>query len=333
MLTKTQHKTTLSKTIWLWTLGAFLVFAIGIDSARADYKGDYPYRIGATVGMVGDIARLVAGDKGEVTFIIGAGVDPHVYNPTRSDVATLLRSDIIFYSGLLLEGQMSDVLQKISRKRPVFAVTELLQDDYLINDAASAHHDPHVWMDVGGWIKAVEVVAEALVEFDPSNASYYQENATNYLAQLEKLDAYARKAIASIPEKQRVLVTAHDAFNYMGRAYGIEVMGIQGISTESEAGLKDINRIVDQLVSRGIPAVFVETSVSEKNVRALIEGARSRGHEVTIGGSLFSDAMGPAGTYEGTYIGMIDHNVTVITRALGGQAPLAGMQGRLTPAD
>jgi len=302
-------------------------------TARGVYKGGYPYRIGATVGMVGDIAKAVAGDKGDVTFVIGAGVDPHVYNPTRSDVATLLKSDIIFYAGLLLEGQMADVLVKVSRRRPVYAVTELLQADYLIHDPATAHSDPHVWMDVSGWMKAVEVVRDALVEFDPAHSATYQSNAAAYLDQLKKLDAYARQAMASIPESKRVLVTAHDAFTYMGRAYGIEVMGIQGLSTESEAGLKDINRIVDELVQRQIPAVFVETSVSDKNVKALIEGTRSRGHSVTIGGELFSDAMGPAGTYEGTYIGMIDHNVTVITRALGGQAPAAGMQGRLRHAN
>ena len=304
-----------------------LVMMTGIS--WAGYKGGYPYKIGATVGMVGDIAKAVAGDKGEVTFVIGAGVDPHVYNPTRSDVATLLRSDIIFYAGLLLEGQMADVLVKVSRKRPVYAVTELLQPEYLIHDPATGHSDPHVWMDVRGWMKAVEVVAEALAEFDPANAAAYSANAAAYLRELKTLDDYARRAMASIPDEQRVLVTAHDAFGYMGRAYELEVMGIQGLSTESEAGLKDINRIVDELVRRKIPAVFVESSVSDKNVKALIEGTGSRGHKVTIGGELFSDAMGPSGTYEGSYIGMIDHNVTVIVRALGGDAPPGGMQGKL----
>ena len=300
---------------------------------RAAYQGEYPFKIGATVGMVGDIAQAVAGEKGDVTFIIGAGVDPHVYNPTRSDVALLLRSDIIFYAGLLLEGQMADVLAKIGRKRPVHAVTELLQPAYLIHDSATGHSDPHVWMDVAGWMKAVEVVADALAAFDPANIADYRANATAYLEKLKALDAYARQAMASIPAQQRVLVTAHDAFGYLGRAYKIEVMGIQGLSTESEAGLKDINRIVDDLVRRQIPAVFVESSVSDKNVKALIEGAASRGHTVKIGGELFSDAMGPAGTYEGSYIGMIDHNVTVITRALGGEAPAAGMQGQLRHAE
>jgi manganese/zinc/iron transport system substrate-binding protein len=301
-----------------------------IPASAKTFNGDYPIHVGATVGMVADIVREVAGDKADVTNIIGSGVDPHVYSPTRSDVAVLLKSDIIFYSGLLLEGQMTDILAKISRKRPVYAVTELLGDDYLLRDAQTGHHDPHVWMDVKGWIKAVEEVSNALAEFDPAGADEYRKNADAYQSRLERLDAYARTAIDSIPENQRVLVTAHDAFNYMGRAYGIEVKGIQGISTESEAGLKDINSLVDLLVNRRIPAVFVETSVSDKNVKALIEGASARGHRVSIGGNLFSDAMGPPGTYEGTYEGMIDHNITVIAKALGGKVPAKGMQDKLS---
>ena len=313
----------------LFITGLFLLLTC-LPALGQNYKGKYPYKASATVGMVADIVNAVAGNKAEVTGIIGTGVDPHMYNPTRGDVAVLLKSDIVFYSGLLLEGQMSDILVKVSRKRPVFAETELLKESYLINDGGSGHHDPHVWMDVGGWQKAVTVVAEALMEFDPANAADYKKNAASYQKRLKNLDDYARKVIASISAQQRILVTAHDAFNYMSRAYGIEVMGIQGVSTESEAGLKDINRIVDELVHRKIPAVFVETSVSDKNVKALIEGAAARKHKVIIGGELFSDAMGTPGTYEGTYIGMIDHNVTIIARALGGKAPPAGMQGRLT---
>jgi manganese/zinc/iron transport system substrate-binding protein len=325
-----------SKNYLLFAVVFCLAIAIGATTAvfappvGAEYNGKYPYKVGTTVGMVADIVKQVAGDKSDVTNIIGTGVDPHLFNPTRSDVVVLLRSDIVFYAGLLLEGQLTDILVKISRKRPVYAVTELLKKSYLIQDASTNHSDPHVWMDVRGWMKAVEVVAEALSEFDPANAGMYQENASGYLKELEKLDAYARTIIASIPDAQKIMVTAHDAFSYMGRAYGIEVMGIQGISTESEAGLKDINRIVDELARRKIPAVFVESSVSDKNVKALLEGAKSRGHEVIIGGELFSDAMGKAGSYEGTYIGMIDHNVTTIARALGGEAPRKGLNGKLT---
>ncbi|MDP4879184.1 MAG: zinc ABC transporter substrate-binding protein, partial [Opitutales bacterium] len=169
-------------------------------------------------------------------------------------------------------------------------------------------------------LKAVPVVAETLSAYDPANAATYRSNATAYVEQLEALDVYAKKAMATIPEGQRVLVTAHDAFRYLGRAYGIEVRGIQGVSTESEAGVRDLEDLVDFIVKRKIPAVFVETSVADKNVRALVEGSKSRGHPVVIGGSLFSDAMGQAGTYEGTYIGMIDNNVTTIVNSLGGEA-------------
>ena len=313
----------------LISLGVLSLFLPEVSSA-ATFKKKYPMKVGATVGMVADIVREVALEKARVTNIIGSGIDPHVYNPTRSDVATLLKSDIIFYAGLLLEGQMGDILVKVSRKRPVYAVTELLTSQFLIHDPKTDHSDPHVWMDVRGWMKAVEVVAEALAQFDPPNKVFYLKNAARFGEQLRQLDDYAKRAISSIPEKQRVLVTAHDAFKYMSRAYGIEVVGIQGISTESEAGIKDINRIVDILVQRKIPAVFVESSVSDKNVKALIEGAASRGHDVKIGGELFSDAMGPPGTYEGTYTGMIDHNVTVIAGALGGKVPDKGMQAKLT---
>jgi manganese/zinc/iron transport system substrate-binding protein len=291
----------------------------------------YPYTVVTTVGMVRNIVQQVAGDKAKVTGIIGSGVDPHLYKPTRSDVAALLGADVVFYSGLMLEGKMSDTFVKIATSgKPVFAVTEKIDESFLLSPPEFAgHHDPHVWMDPKGWMKAVEVVAESLSQYDAANASLYKQNADSYLAELRKLDAYAAKALGSIPEKQRVLITAHDAFNYFGRAYGMEVKGIQGISTESEAGLQDLNNLVQFIVDRDIKAVFVESSVAEKNVRALIDGANARGKSVAIGGTLFSDAMGAEGTYEGTYIGMIDHNVTVITRSLGGDAPEKGMQGKL----
>ncbi len=285
-----------------------------------------PYTAAATVGMIADIVREVAGDRAKVDGIIGEGVDPHLYKPTRNDVIALSSADIVFYNGLMLEGKMADVLVAVARRgKPVYAVTEAILDQggYVMTDEAE-HYDPHVWMDVQGWIKAVEVVADALAEFDPEHADEYRARAEAYTEELTALDAYAREAIASIPENQRVLVTAHDAFSYMGRAYDLDVRGIQGISTESEAGVKDIEDLVSFLVENEIPAVFVETSVADKNVRALVEGAKAQGHEVIIGGELFSDAMGKPGSYEGTYVGMIDHNVTTIARALGGEVPDGG---------
>ena len=305
----------------------------GSDADSASHAAE-PYKVLCTVGMITDIVRNIAGDYAQIEGIIGEGVDPHLYQPTRSDVVKLSSADVIFYNGLLLEGKMTNVLVRVAKSgKPVKAVTEAILEtsDYLLqNDDDSKHTDPHVWMDVRGWMQAVPVVAQTLSSFDPLRADIYAANAAAYTKQLEALDAYAHQSIGSIPESQRVLVTAHDAFNYLGRATGLTVRGIQGVSTESEAGVRDLENLVNYIVEKKIPAVFVETSVADKNVRALVEGANARGHKVRIGGTLFSDAMGQAGTYEGTYIGMIDSNITTITRSLGGEAPELGIQGRLT---
>jgi len=314
---------------------AVLMFAAslsGCSERTASPEG--PYRVTATVGMIADIVREIAGPLARVDGIIGEGVDPHVYKPTAPDVKAMQSAEVVFYNGLLLEGKMTDVLVKLATSgKRVHAVTEgLAEESGYVLSGADEHHDPHVWMDVKGWIAATKVVEKALAEYDPANAAAYEANATAYRAKLEALDQYARTSIASIPETRRVLVTAHDAFQYLSRAYGIQVRGIQGMSTESEAGVKDIEDLVAFLVARKIPAVFVESSVSDKNVRALLEGAAAKGHAVVIGGELFSDAMGAAGTYEGTYLGMIDHNITTIARALGGTAPETGLHGKLSPA-
>jgi manganese/zinc/iron transport system substrate-binding protein len=225
---------------------------------------------------------------------------------------------------------MTDTLVKIGRTKPVFAVTEALDENALLTpDGAEGHPDPHVWMDVEAWSRCVDSVADALSDFDPEHAEAYRANAAAYEAQLAELHAYSKSSLATVPEKSRVLVTSHDAFNYLGRAYDLEVLGIQGLSTESEAGLSRINALVDLLEERDVAAVFVESSVPTKSIEALIAGARSRGREVKVGGELYSDAMGQDGTYEGTYVGMIDHNVTTVARALGGEAPAGGMQGKL----
>jgi manganese/zinc/iron transport system substrate-binding protein len=299
--------------------------------AEATAARSYPYTIVSTTGMVGDIVSQVAGDKADCATLIAAGVDPHLYKATVSDIKALQGADIIFYSGLMLEGKMSDALIRIASRKPVIAVTEKVDEQYLLEPPEfEGHFDPHLWMDVRGWMNAVEAVAAALADFDPANAATYAENAARYRTELEALDVYARKVLSSIPEESRVLITAHDAFNYLGRAYKVEVLGIQGLSTESEAGMKDIEDLVDLIVRRKVKAVFPETSVPSDNIAALQEGAKARDWEIRIGAALFSDAMGRSGTYEGTYIGMIDHNVTTIARGLGGSAPVAGMQGKLT---
>jgi len=311
----------------LATVGLFIAACSPQESepvAVQHAESSEPYRIVCTVGMITDIVRNVAGEHAEVEGIIGEGIDPHLYKPTRSDVVKLSGADVVFYNGLLLEGKMTDVLVRIATAgKPVRAVTESILDSntYLMEqEDDSEYTDPHVWMDVQGWIQAIPVVSATLSIYDPENADAYKANAKAYTEQLLELDTYAEAAMATIPESQRVLITAHDAFQYLGRAYGIEVRGIQGLSTESEAGVRDLEELVDFIVESNIPSVFVESSVADKNVRALVEGAQARGHEVVIAGELFSDAMGAPGTYEGTYIGMIDHNVTTIVNALGGKA-------------
>lgn len=323
----------------LTTLLLTALLAPGCERTAAKTGGaptKYPYNCVTTVGMVSDIVQQVAGDKAKVTGLIGEGVDPHLYKPTRNDVAALLEADIVFYAGLLLEGKMTDTFVKVAGSgKPVHAVTdeEFFDAKFLLEPPEfQGHHDPHVWMAVPGWIQATKAVQQYLSRYDPANASYYAANAERYLAELKKLDDYARQSIGSIPKESRILITAHDAFNYFGREYDIDVQGIQGISTESEAGLQRINQLVNEIVTRKVRAVFIESSVAEKNIRALADGAAARGFSVQVMGesdALFSDAMGARGTYEGTYIGMIDHNVTIITRALGGAAPEKGLNGKL----
>ena len=299
-------------------------------SAKSTGPTDYPYAIVTTCGMVTDIVEQVAGDKAQVSGLMGEGVDPHLYKPTRNDVKRMTDADVVMYSGLLLEGRIADTFAKIARTKPVYAVTEGLDESYLVEPPEfGGHVDPHVWMDVSAWSKCVDFIATTLAQYDSANAAYYRTNSEEYRAELKKLDDYARQTISTIPEAQRVLITAHDAFGYFSKAYKIPVRSVQGISTESEAGVDDINQLVDFIVKNKVSAIFVETSVSQKNITAIIEGAKKRSWPVKIGGQLYSDAMGPAETYEGTYIGMIDHNVTVIARALGGQAPATGLNGKL----
>ena len=283
-----------------------------------------PLKVTATVGMVADLVRNVGGERVEVSQICGSGVEPHLYKTTRDDVVVMRKADLVFYSGLMLEGKMSDTLVKEARTRPVIAVTEAIDENVLLEpEDFAGHFDPHVWMDVAAWSKCVDVVAAELSKFDPAGSAVYQKNASDYQAKLAKLDAYGK-------EGSRILVTSHDAFNYFGRAYGLEVLGVQGISTESEAGLQRINDLVALLVDKDVKSVFIESSVSADNIEALVEGAKSKGSEVKIGEqALFSDAMGETGTYEGTYVGMLDHNITLVTRGLGGSAPASGLNGKL----
>ncbi|WP_148254245.1 metal ABC transporter solute-binding protein, Zn/Mn family [Aidingimonas lacisalsi] len=310
-------------------VNACLIMAI-IAMTPGMVSADERLNIVATTSMVGDTLRQVGGDHVDVRNLMGPGVDPHLYRQTRSDIAAMTRADAIFWNGLYLEAQLEEFLFRLEEHRPVYALAESVpQDLRLAHEDYSDQYDPHVWMDPQRWRYVVEAARDALIELDPEHQGDYATNTTAFLEQIERLDDYAQKALASVPSHSRVLVTAHDAFGYLGDAYDYEVLGIQGFSTESEAGLARIEHLVDLLVEREISAIFIESSVPRRNIEALIEGAASRDHDVAIGGELFSDAMGPAGSYEGTYIGMIDHNVTYITRALGGQAPARGLNGKL----
>lgn len=291
-----------------------------------------PLKAVATVGMVADVVKAVGGDAVEVTALMGSGVDPHSYRQTRSDVSLLAGADIVFASGLHLEAQLDDLLQRLAARKPVVMVAESLDKSDLIEAAGfSGRYDPHVWMNPALWAKTVAIVRDALGEADPANRDAFARNAAAYEADIRELEAKVTALLETVPPERRVLITAHDAFGYFGRAFGVDVIGIQGLSTDSEAGLQRIENLVSLLVERRIGAVFVESSVSERNVRALIEGARAQGANVRVGGTLYSDAMGKDGTFEGTYIGMIDHNATTIARALGGEAPERGLTGKLAP--
>jgi len=287
----------------------------GVVVVKRPYSGEYPIKVVCTTGMVADLAKQLGGQHVDVVQLMGEGVDPHLYKTSPGDVSQMNSADIILYSGLHLEGKMSDLFARMAKKKEIFAVTAKTKPNRILHNEADTP-DPHVWFDVALWSDAMLVVRDALAAFDPPHAEEYRASADAYQKQLVGLDEYARHEIASIPEKQRVMVTAHDAFRYFGRAYEIEVRGIQGINTEGEASVKEINNLVNLLVLRKIKAVFVESSVSERNIRALIEGCRARDHEITIGGELFSDAMGKDGTPEGTYAGMVKHNVDTIVRAL-----------------
>ena len=289
-----------------------------------------------TVAMIGDIVRQIGGSRVNITTLMGSGVDPHLYKATSDDFRVLGTAQLTFAVGLLLEGRLQQSLQKLSQSRQIIFVADQIPKDRLLGDAATessaaqAHPDPHVWLDIELWAEIVAPITAALSKQLPEFSSEFTAASQKLLEELRRLHAYGKQVIGSIPEASRVLVTSHDAFQYFGRAYGLQVLGVQGISTESEAGLLRVNQLVDLLVKQKISAVFVESSVPRKSIAALIEGAASRGHSVRIGGSLFSDAMGADGTWEGTYQGMLDHNLTTVALALGGSAPQKGFKGRLT---
>ena len=297
---------------------ATLVLLAGCDRVEANLA-DRRVRVVATTGMIADIARQVGGERVQVTGLMGPGVDPHLFKASEGDVGTLAQADIILYNGLHLESKMGDVFAQMRDRIPTVAVAEALDTAVLLRPPEFAGaFDPHVWMDVGLWRHAVERVRDALSELDSAHAEQYRADAARYLTELDSLDAYVRAQVQRLPEERRVLVTAHDAFNYFGRAYAFDVRGLQGLSTATEAGTADVRALAVFIRERELPAIFVETSISPRTIEAVQAATRALGHDVRIGGSLYSDALGNPGTPAGTYIGMIRHNIDTIVAALLG---------------
>lgn len=285
------------------------------NNSETMQTGNGKIKVTVTIGMIADAAKEIGGDEVAVTALMGAGVDPHLYRASAGDITKLETADLILFSGLHLEAKMSDVLKKLSETRNAFAVSESIpiQNRLPFGDS---EYDPHVWFDVSLWKYSVKSVYEALCKTAPDKTAVFTERYNTYIKELDKLNEYIQKRVQELPAEKRVLVTAHDAFNYFSKAYGFTVRGLQGISTVTEAGAKDVQDLADFIAARELPAIFIESSVPEKNIKALQSAVGARGYTVQIGGELFSDAMGDDGTFEGTYIGMLTHNIDTIVDAL-----------------
>lgn len=298
----------------------FLVSILFMSCQKVDSKKTFSYSEGqpmsvvTTTMMIGDVAANIGGERVQVYSMMGSGVDPHLYKAKVGDLSRLTKADLILYNGIHLEAKMGDVLEKLSQTQNIVAIAEGIPEETLIiTDHA---YDPHIWFDVANWIHASSVILDALIKTDPEGLSIYKANHDIYTKKLEELDRSTRAKAMSLSQEQRILVTAHDAFNYFGRAYGFEVKGLQGISTVDEAGTSDVRSLADFIVLHRIPALFIESSVSPKSIKALQAAVKARGWNVEIGGELYSDAMGSEGTQEGTYIGMVTHNIDTIVQGL-----------------
>ncbi|MHC2991224.1 manganese transporter [Pontibacter sp. HJ8] len=306
----------------LLLLPVYLFFILLLSACtQTETKGELApgnrMKIVTTTGILKDAVANIAGDAAEVESIMGSGVDPHLYKATQGDLNKLTGADVIIYNGLHLEGKMGEVLDKLSRQKTVIAAADGIPETELRSAPQfQDSHDPHIWFDVDLWQQVVKHLSNELQKKDPQHAALYQQRTEAYLQKLQALDAEVTTAIASIPEQQRILITAHDAFGYFGDAYNIQVRGLQGISTVSEFGLQDVSSLVKFIADNKIRAVFVESSVSPKAIEAVVEGSKQRGHDVRIGGTLYSDALGADGTPEGTYEGMVRYNVRTIVSSL-----------------
>jgi len=299
----------------------FSLLAAGCASA-ADARPD-PQRsedglkVVATTSIVADLVEKIGAGRVQVESLMGPGVDPHLYKASAGDVRRLETASVIFHNGLHLEAGMATVLERMSETRRTVAVAGSIEPALLLAPPEfEGNYDPHIWFDVTLWMRAAETVRDALTALDPEGADQYRRNTDAYLAELEELHTYVQEQANRVPQAQRVLITAHDAFNYFGRAYGFEVRGLQGISTASEVGAADVQALADFIAERQIPAIFIESSVPQRNIEAVQAAVRSRGFEVRIGGELFSDALGSPGTPEASYTGMVRHNIDVIVSGL-----------------
>ena len=290
------------------------------NSTGQTYQGNYPIQVLCTTGQVGEMLTKIGGKHLKVDTLMGPDIDPHMYSPTASDVDLLLDADAIFYNGMHLEGRMADKFVQLARKKATYPVTEGVQSrkDKRLREPPEFEglYDPHVWHDVSLWADCVHDVAALLGEFDPKHAKEYDDNARAYMKELMELHEYCKSEITKIPKQARIMITAHDAFGYFGAAYGLEVEGLKGISSEEEKDLAHQDEIQDMIVERKIPAVFVESAIAHRTVDSLIETCRAAGWEVVNGGELYADALGEAGSEASTYTGMIRHNVQTIVEAL-----------------
>ena len=302
-----------------YCLFIFLILFEGCQNTQPTNK---KLKIVCTTSMIADVFQNIAKDSAEVISLMGAGVDPHLYKATHGDIKKLLSADVVFYNGLHLEGKMGEILKKLARQKSVIAIGEGIAASRLIFADEDTHTpDPHIWFDVVLWRDAIIYGAKELERLDREKfggrrANYFIKNTTDYIQYLDSLDIQVKKEFETIPDNQRILITSHDAFEYFGRAYRFHVRGLQGISTLSDFGLKDISDLVKFIVKNSIKAIFVETSMSEQSIQAVIQGCRAQGHQVRLGGRLYSDALGKSGTSEGTYIGMIKTNAMIIANAL-----------------
>jgi manganese/zinc/iron transport system substrate-binding protein len=297
---------------------AFCFFALLLCGCNRTKENNGKLNIVTTTTMITDLVNNIGGDSVNVEGLMGSGVDPHLYKASEGDVTKLVNADIIFYNGLHLEGKLVEVFEKMgSASKTPIALAEVLDKSTLIgSDYFASNYDPHVWFDITYYKQFAEKVTSVLSEKNPENASYFDSNKLKYLTKLEQLQTVIKAKIETLPQEKRILVTAHDAFNYFGKAYDFEVVGLQGLSTATEAGVQDVQKLATFIIAKKIKAIFVESSVPKRTIEALQEAVKSKGHNVEIGGTLYSDALGNAGTVEGTYIGMFDYNVNTIVNAL-----------------